>query len=88
MDTVVKTRIVKIGNSQGVRIPKLLLEQVDFGEDVELALQDKQIVIRSAFPARHGWEIAFRHMAEAGDDRLLTGDEHLPTVWDDEEWEW
>ena len=88
MDTVVKTRIVKIGNSQGVRIPKLLLDQVDLGEDVELALQDNQIVIRSALPVRHGWEEAFRKMAEAGDDRLLAGDELLATMWDEEEWEW
>lgn len=88
MDTVVKTRIVKIGNSQGVRIPKLLLDQVDLGEDVELALLDNQIVIRSALPVRHGWEEAFRKMAEAGDDRLLAGDELLATMWDEEEWEW
>jgi antitoxin MazE len=88
MDTVVKTRIVKIGNSQGVRIPKLLLDQVDLGEDVELALQDNQIVIRPAFPVRHGWEEAFRKMAKAGDDRLLAGDELLATTWDEEEWEW
>ena len=88
MDTVVKIRIVKIGNSQGVRIPKLLLDQVDLGEDVELALQENQIVIRPAFPARHGWEGIFQEMAEAGDDRLLTGDELLETTWDEEEWEW
>ena len=88
MTTVVKTRIVKIGNSQGVRIPKLLLEQVDLGEDVELALQDDQIVIRSALPVRHGWEEAFRKMAKAGNDRLLTGSELLATTWDEEEWEW
>ena len=88
MDTVVKTRIVKIGNSQGVRIPKLLLDQVDLGEDVELALQDNQIVIRPALPVRHGWEEAFRKMAKAGDDRLLADDELLATTWDEEEWEW
>ncbi len=87
MTIVVKTRIVKIGNSQGVRIPKLLLEQVDLGEDVELALQDNQIVIRSALPARHGWEEAFREMAKVGDDRLLTSGALL-TTWDEKEWEW
>ena len=88
MPTVVRTRIVKIGNSQGVRIPKLLLEQVEFGESVELALQDDQIVIRPAFRVRHGWDEAFRAMAEAGDERPLDGDELLPTEWDEEEWEW
>jgi antitoxin MazE len=74
---MIKTRIVKIGNSQGVRIPRRFLAHVDLGEDVELVLQDDQLVIRPALPVRHGWEEAFRQMAKAGDDRLLTGDELL-----------
>jgi len=36
MSTVTRARIVKIGNSQGIRSPKFLLEQADFGEEVEL----------------------------------------------------
>ena len=88
MATVVKTRIVKIGNSQGVRIPKLLLDQVDLGEEVELALQQNRIVIRPAYRTRHSWEQAFRAMAEQGDDRMFEGDVLLPTVWDEGEWEW
>ena len=71
MTTVVKTRIVKIGNSQGVRIPKLLLDQANLGEEVELALQQNQIVIRPAYRARHSWEQAFKAMAEHDDDKLL-----------------
>ena len=45
MPTVVKTRIVKIGNSQGIRIPKLLLEQSNLGEEVELELEQDQIIV-------------------------------------------
>ena len=37
--TAIKSRIVKIGYSQSVRIPKLLLEQSDLGEEVELVLE-------------------------------------------------
>ena len=88
MATVVKTRIVKIGNSQGVRIPKLLLDQVDLGEEVELALQQNRIVIRPAYRVRHNWELAFMAMAEQGDDRMLDDDVLLPTSWDEGEWEW
>ena len=88
MSTVVKTRIVKIGNSQGIRIPKVLLEQVNFGEDVELSVEEDRITIRPAFPARFGWEEALQAMAEAGDDTLLDGDELLPTAWDEEAWAW
>lgn len=86
MSTVVKTRIVKIGNSQGIRIPRLLLEQSQLSEEVELALEQDQIIVRSARPVRHGWDEAFAQMHEQDDDALL--DEHIPTTWDEEEWEW
>ncbi len=88
MSTVVKTRIVKIGNSQGVRIPKLFLEQTQLGEEVELELQAGQIVIRSARRARAGWESKFQMMAEHGDDRLLDSDVPPATAWDEDEWTW
>ncbi len=88
MSTVVKTRIIKIGNSQGIRIPKLLLEQTKIGEKVELELQQGQIIVRPARYVRHRWEEAFKAMAEQGDDELLDGDVLIPTVWDEEEWEW
>lgn len=88
MSTVVKTRIVKIGNSQGIRIPKLLLEQANLGEEVELELQQDQIVVRPAYHVRHRWEEAFKAMAERSDDELLDGVVLVSTVWDEEEWEW
>ena len=69
-----KTRIIKIGNSRGIRIPKVLLEQSGLGEEVELEVQDRQIVIRPAERPRQGWEEAFRSMAEHEDDRFLDGD--------------
>ena len=86
MNTVVKARIVKIGNSQGIRIPKVWLEQARLGEEVEVAVQPDQLVIRPARRPRHDWDKQFRAMAEHGDDRLL--DEAVPTQWDKDEWEW
>jgi antitoxin MazE len=88
MPTAVKARIVKIGNSQGIRIPKLLLEQANFGEEVELELQGEQLVIRPAHRARHNWAVQFKAMAAHGDDVLLDADVMVPTAWDEEEWEW
>ena len=43
MSTVMKTRITKIGNSQGIRIPKLLREQVHLGEEAEIEIEKGQI---------------------------------------------
>ena len=66
-----KTRIIRIGNSQGIRIPKLYLQQTGLGEEVELEVQDSEIVIRSTQHPRQGWDEAFQVMAAHGDDKLL-----------------
>ena len=86
----IKTRIIRIGNSQGIRIPKFLLEQVRLAEDQEVALelQSDQIVVRPTYEARHGWEAAFKMMAENNDDGMLDRDILSTTEWDEEEWVW
>lgn len=71
MNPVVKTRLIKIGNSQGIRIPKLLLEQLHLSDEVELEVQQNQLIIRPARSVRQGWDKEFQEMAEQGDDRLL-----------------
>jgi antitoxin MazE len=81
-----KARLVAIGNSRGVRIPKALLEQTGLQGEVEMEVHGSQIVIRSACRVREGWAEAFARMAAAGDDALL--DAPLPTEWDQSEWEW
>ena len=88
MATVMTTRIVKIGNSQGIRIPKPLLAQFRLGQQVELEALQNQIVIRLARRVRAGWEVQFKEMAGHGDDRLLDGEMLPQTTWDEEEWEW
>lgn len=84
-----KTRIIQIGNSQGIRIPKVLLEQSGLGEEVQLEVARRQIIIRPARRARQGWAEAFRAMAERGDDNLLDK-QSLATQsrWDEAEWTW
>jgi len=83
------TRIVKIGNSQGIRIPKLLLAQSGLRDEVELEVQNHNLIIRPKRSVREGWDIAFRAMAEKGDDQLLDKD-YLTgqSSWDEEKWEW
>jgi antitoxin MazE len=85
---MVRTRIIKIGNSRGIRIPKSLLEHAGLGEEVELEAQHNQILIRPVAKPRQGWAEAFRGMAEHGDDQLLDQELTGRTRWDEEEWEW
>jgi len=86
MSTIHKARIVKIGNSRGIRIPKAWLDQLALGEEVEMAVQSDRIIIRTARRPRRNWNEQFEAMAAGGDDRLL--DEAIATCWDQEEWEW
>lgn len=80
-----KTRIVAIGNSQGVRIPKPLLEQAGLAGDVELHAEDGRIIIAAARRARAGWAEAAQQLHARGEDRLL---ETPPPRFDEEEWQW
>ena len=39
MNMTVRSRVVKIGNSRGIRIPKTLLEQADLTDEVEMTVE-------------------------------------------------
>ncbi len=84
-----KTRIIQIGNSQGIRIPKVLLEQSGLGAEVELKVSKEQIIIRPVRKPRQGWEEAFQEMAKQGEDQLLDKEE-LPyqSSWEQDDWVW
>lgn len=83
-----KARIIKIGNSKGVRIPKVLLEQSNLAEEVEIEAHDGQILIRQPSSPRRGWAEQFRKMAERCDDKLLEGRRSILTQWQENEWQW
>ncbi len=80
-----KTSIIRIGNSQGLRIPKPILKQCNLSGEVELEVRGNELVIKPIARSRKNWEKAFKTMAANKDDRLPAfPDSH----WDREEWEW
>lgn len=81
-----KTRIVRIGNSRGIRVPKLLLDQAQLPEEVELHAEPGRLVVRAARRPRTGWAEAAGAMHAHGHDQLM--DEPVATHFDQEEWEW
>jgi antitoxin MazE len=83
-----KTRIVRIGNSRGVRIPKLLLEQTGLHGEVDISVREGGLIIRPARKAREGWAAAFEEMARRGDDALVDDAPPSLTSWDEDNWEW
>jgi antitoxin MazE len=86
MGKPIRSRIIEIGNSQGIRIPKPLLEQSGISKDVEIEVKENYLIIRPVSGLRVGWNKAFAAMAEVGDDVLL--DDVNTTEWDQLEWEW
>ena len=83
-----KTTVVRIGNSRGIRIPKAVLTQCGLTGPVELEVRDGQLVVRRPFRPRSGWEDAFRRMKAHRDDTLLDRDSLSATKWDRTEWRW
>jgi antitoxin MazE len=84
----IKTNIVRIGNSKGIRIPKAILEECHLSGEVELESRRDHLVVRSAEKPRQGWSEAFLAMAQRGEDALLVGDVLIETSWEKDEWEW
>ncbi len=83
-----RARIVKIGNSQGIRLPKPIIEQAGISDDVDIIVENDKIIIRPILQPRAGWDEAFQKMAENGDDLLIDIEQPISHSWDEEEWHW
>lgn len=81
-----KTQIIKIGNSKGIRIPKPLLEQSNLDGEVELEVRDEGLLIKSSKKPRATWAKAFKEMSENDEDEMLIEDS--ATDFEREEWQW
>ena len=81
-----KAKIIKIGNSRGIRIPKYILELLNIQEEIELIVDEeaKELHIRSKKLSRAHWENAFKEMHKNEDDTLLIDSIYLvnldPTI--------
>ncbi len=85
-DEEMKTRLVRIGNSRGIRLPKPLIAQAGLVDEVELHVRDGAIVIERSATPRVGWAQAAREMHDCLEDSLL--DPPAATHFDEKEWEW
>jgi antitoxin MazE len=84
-----KTQVIKIGNSKGIRIPKSMLDESGLGKEVDLELREGEIVIRPIKKPRENWSEAFRSMSSHQDDSLLDiNNSSIQNRWDKQEWEW
>ena len=88
MGPVARARLIKMGKSKGIHLPRAFLDQVELDEEVELEVQDGQVIVRPVPRPRRGWEKQFDGMTARGDDRLLDSKAFSLTGWDEEKWVW
>jgi antitoxin MazE len=82
-----KTDLIRIGNSRGIRIPKPLIEQCGLGKTVELRIEKDRLVISPARRPRQAWEEAFRAAGPATNDEIVL-ETMDPNEFDLTEWKW
>ncbi len=82
----VTTRIVRIGNSRGIRVPKLLLDQAALSGEVEIQAEPGRLVVSGVKRPRAGWAVAARAMQERMDDVEL--DALTTSRFDRSGWKW
>lgn len=83
-----ETKITKIGNSQGIIIPKAILEQCGLTDKVSLEVKDNRLIVSQIVAnPRQGWEEAIMAAGVDEEEELLMGD-YLKHSWDEEEWTW
>lgn len=81
-----RTRLIGIGNSRGLHLPKPLIEQVGLVDEVDLRVEDGTIVISPARAPRAGWAEAAARLAATESSALI--DPPSPTRFEDDEWQW
>ncbi|WP_457559269.1 AbrB/MazE/SpoVT family DNA-binding domain-containing protein [Candidatus Harpocratesius sp.] len=80
----IKTKIIQIGNSKGIRIPKHILKRLNIKNQVELIIDDElqQIHIKSLNSVRKNWEKTFQKMHQLKEDELIIEDNLDLEPWD------
>ncbi len=81
-----KARLIAIGNSRGIRLPKPLIKEAGLEDEVDIHVRDGAVIISSTKNPRSGWEQAARLLHQREGDRLI--DQSGSTHFDETEWTW
>lgn len=69
-----KIPLIKIGNSQGIRLSKTILKKYNIKNSLEIILEEGRIILKPITEPRQGWAEQFKEMAKNGDDQLIIDD--------------
>ncbi|MEO8716748.1 MAG: AbrB/MazE/SpoVT family DNA-binding domain-containing protein [Burkholderiales bacterium] len=64
----VELKVVQIGNSRGVRLPKAVLERYEIKDALVLEAREEGLLLRGKKDKRMTWEETFRDMVRAKED--------------------
>jgi antitoxin MazE len=92
---VLTAKLVRVGNSRGVRLPKAVIEQAGLVDDVEIVVRGDEVILRRAGHPRAGWAAAFRKALAALPPEALEREreewadwQNMPNDFDEKEWTW
>ena len=83
-----KTNLIQIGNSKGIRIPKSFIEQYQLNGEIELIPSRSGLLITSSLKPRDGWEDSFKNSAPAQKDANGLAWESFSNKFDKADWSW
>jgi antitoxin MazE len=84
-----RAKLVRIGNSRGIRLPKAVIEEANLGDEVELKVKKGEIVISRVRKVREGWAEDAKLMVERGGTGLVWPEaEKYLTDFERNEWYW
>ena len=81
-----KAKLVQIGNSRGVRLPKPMIEEARLRDDVDIHVVEGSIIITSNVKPRSSWADSAKRLHSQNGDVLL--DQANSTTFDETEWKW
>lgn len=79
-----KSNLIKIGNSKGIRISSSIIKECELENEVEIKVVDKKIIIEAVKEPRADWNRSFQNMHKNNEDALLISDDNIF----DKDWEW
>ena len=82
-----KIKLINIGNSKGLRLPKTIIQQYKIGEDLQIELQEDGILLKPLTKPRTGWSEQFENAVKPNEKQEKNWIE-ARNRFDKEEWTW
>lgn len=80
-----KARLVRVGNSRGIRLPKAVIEQAGIADEVELSVEGRRVILAAPQAPRRGWAEAAARLSLESSGLL---DPETRTLFEEDEWRW